>query len=99
MTTTDIVVTLAQVAAGGGLVQAVVAVMRRRGELRQLDRQSESLAVDTADQLVLMLRRELRESREELDDLRRDRDSLQRRLDALARGATEPRGPGAGKTL
>ncbi|KAB2346451.1 hypothetical protein [Actinomadura rudentiformis] len=84
MNTADIIVSIAQVAAGGTIVQAMVAVFRRRSELRQLDRQSDSVAVDTADQVVTMLRRELMESREELADVKQDRANLQRQVGTLS---------------
>ncbi|MEU5882164.1 hypothetical protein [Spirillospora sp. NPDC047279] len=84
MNTTDIIVSIAQVAAGGTIVQAMVAVFRRRGELRQLERQNESVAVDTADQLVGMLRRELVESKQELADVKQDRENLQRQVGSLS---------------
>lgn len=83
MTTADIVVSIAQVAAGGTIVQAMVAVMRRRSELRQLDRQTESVAVDTADQLVTMLRRELLEAKREVADLKQDRSTLLQQIETL----------------
>ncbi|MFG2003174.1 hypothetical protein ACGFNU_28840 [Spirillospora sp. NPDC048911] len=84
MNTADVIVSIAQVAAGGTIVQAMVAVFRRRSELRQLDRQSESVAVDTADQVVTMLRRELVESKQEVTDLKQDRADLQRQIGTLS---------------
>lgn len=80
----DIVVSIAQVAAGGTVVQAMVALFRRRGELRQLDRQTESVAVDTADQLVTMLRTELVDAKAEIARLKLERDDLQRRVGTLS---------------
>ncbi|WP_067483026.1 hypothetical protein [Actinomadura hibisca] len=91
MTSGDALVAIAQIVAGGGLVQAVVAVLRRRGELRQLDRQSESLAVNTADQLLIMLRRELTESRQEVAGLRQDRAALLTRIEQLSAQVAEGR--------
>ncbi|MQY08311.1 hypothetical protein [Actinomadura macrotermitis] len=85
MSSADIVVSVAQVAAGGTIVQALVAVMRRRSELRQLDRQTESVAVDTADQLVTMLRRELLDAKEEISGLKQDRASLVQQIELLSR--------------
>ncbi|MBW8484883.1 hypothetical protein [Actinomadura parmotrematis] len=89
MTTSDIVVSIAQLAAGGTIVQALVAVMRRRGELRQLDRQTESVAVSTADQLVTMLRRELMDAKAEVSGLRQDRSSLAEQVERLSRQVSE----------
>jgi FtsZ-binding cell division protein ZapB len=82
-TGTDVVVSIAQVAAGGTIVQAMVAIFRRRGELRQLDRQTESVAVDTADHVVTMLRTELIDAKEETGRLKLERSGLQRQVDAL----------------
>ncbi|MCO6009755.1 hypothetical protein NE236_32770 [Actinoallomurus purpureus] len=84
MTTgSDIVVSVAQFAAGGTIVQAMVAIFRRRGELRQLDRQIESVAIDTADQVVMMLHAELVDSKEEAGRLKLERAGLERQIEAL----------------
>ncbi|WP_018656958.1 hypothetical protein [Actinomadura flavalba] len=83
MTTADVIVSIAQIAAGGTIVQAVVAVLRRRSELRQLDRQSESLAVETADRLVGMLRAEMLAAHEQIAALRTERTALLRQIDDL----------------
>jgi regulator of replication initiation timing len=92
MTTgTDIVVSIAQVAAGGTIVQAMVAIFRRRGELRQLDRQTESVAIDTADQVVTMLRTELIDAREENGRLKLERAGLQRRIEVLTEEVSNTR--------
>jgi FtsZ-binding cell division protein ZapB len=82
-TGSDIVVSIAQVAAGGTIVQAMVALFRRRGELRQLDRQTESVAIETADHVVTMLRTELDGAKEDNGRLRLERASLQRQVEAL----------------
>lgn len=82
---TDVVVSIAQVAAGGTIVQAMVALFRRRSELRQLDRQTESVAVDTADQVVTMLRTELVDAKAEIARLKHERDEMERHADALGR--------------
>jgi chromosome segregation ATPase len=67
----DVLVAIAQVAAGGTLAQGVMAFVRRRSELRQLDRETDSVAVDTADKLLTMLRTELESAKAESADLRR----------------------------
>lgn len=83
MKTADVIVSIAQVAAGGTIVQAMVAVMRRRSELRQLDRQSESVAVGTADQVVTMLRRELVDAKQDVAELKQERANLLRQVESL----------------
>lgn len=60
----QVLVAVAQVAAGGTIVQGVVALVRRRSELRKLDRESDSVAVETADRLMVMLRTELAETKQ-----------------------------------
>jgi galactose-1-phosphate uridylyltransferase len=64
--TTTVFVSIAQVAAGGTIVQALLAVTRRRN-LRELD--SNSTAGDAVDQVVGMLRTELRDAKAEITDL------------------------------
>lgn len=70
MTWTEIAVAVAQVAAGGGIVQAVLALTRRRSELRKLDRDADAVHVETADQLLGMLRAELNDAKVELREAR-----------------------------
>lgn len=82
---TDVVVSIAQVAAGGTIVQAMVALFRRRSELRQLDRQTESVAVDTADQVVTMLRTELVDAKAEIARLKGEREAMERQAGELGR--------------
>ncbi|MEU1393661.1 MULTISPECIES: hypothetical protein [unclassified Nonomuraea] len=65
-------VAVAQVAAGGTIVQGVVALIRRRSELRQLDRSSDSVAVETADHVVNLLRTELDATKAENAALKTD---------------------------
>jgi capsule polysaccharide export protein KpsE/RkpR len=80
----DVVVNIATVATGGTVVQGVVLLLRRRSELRQLDAQSDQVAVETAGQLVVMLRGELAEKKTELQDLRTDRDTWRSQVADLA---------------
>lgn len=61
----EVLVAVAQVAAGGTIVQGVVAFVRRRSELRQLDRAADSVAVDTADKMIVMLRGELEATKQQ----------------------------------
>lgn len=84
MTWTDILVSVAQVAAGGGIVQAVLAFTRRRPELRQLDRTTDSVAVETADHVVGMLRTELDAAKAENAELKKALADQQRQIQALA---------------
>lgn len=79
----QVLISIAQVALGGGLVQAVMAFSRRR-QLRQLDRQTDSVAVGTANDVVTMLRTELNVAKEEIADLRKERADQQRQILALA---------------
>lgn len=80
----DVLVSVAQVAAGGTIVQAVVAFTRRRSELRQLDRSSDSVAVETADHVVQLLRGELDDAKAENASLKKDLADQQRQLQSLA---------------
>lgn len=80
----DVAVNIATVATGGSVVQGVMMLLRRRGELRQLDTQSDQLAVETAGQLVAMLRGELAEKKTEIRELRTDRDTWRAQAAELA---------------
>ncbi|MFB4273021.1 hypothetical protein [Nonomuraea sp. GTA35] len=84
MTWTEVLVSIAQVAAGGGIVQAIMAITRRRRDLRQLDRQTDSVAVETADKVVNMLRTELDTAKAEIAELRQERADQQRQIQQLA---------------
>lgn len=83
----DVVVAIAQVAAGGTIVQGVMALLRRRSELRQLDSQTDSVAIETANHVMGMLRKELDDAKAELAQLKRDheaeRQDLQRQIQKL----------------
>jgi chromosome segregation ATPase len=68
----DVFVSIAQVAAGGGLVQGALAFFRRRGELRQLDTQSDNVIVGTAEHVITMLRTELDDAKDEIKQLKTD---------------------------
>lgn len=76
MTWSEAAVTVAQVAAGGGIVQAILALTRRRAELRRLDRDTDSVAVETADQVMGILRRELVAAKDELTAAREAMDRM-----------------------
>lgn len=80
----DVAVSVAQVAAGGTIVQAVMALTRRRSELRQLDRGSDSVAVETADHVVAMLRTELDLTKAENVELKTQMADQQRQILVLA---------------
>ncbi|MBB2914847.1 putative RNase H-like nuclease (RuvC/YqgF family) [Streptosporangium becharense] len=84
MNWTAVLVAIAQVAVGGGIVQAVIAFTRRRAELRQLDRQSDSVAVEAASSVVGMLRTELDATKAENKELRSAVADQQRQIQALA---------------
>lgn len=72
MKTSDVLVSIAQVAAGGTIVQGFVALIRRRSELRQLDRNTDSVVVETAEHLVGVLRVELDATKAENKQLKAD---------------------------
>lgn len=80
----DVLVSVAQVAAGGTIVQAVVALTKRRSELKQLDRGSDSVAVETADHVVELVRKELDAAIAENTRLKTDLADQQRQILALA---------------
>lgn len=80
----DVLVSVAQVAAGGTIVQAVVALTKRRSELKQLDRSSDSVAVETADHVVVLLRTELNDTKAENKELKAQLGDQQRQILALA---------------
>jgi septal ring factor EnvC (AmiA/AmiB activator) len=80
----QVLVSIAQVAAGGSIVQGFLALARRRTELRQLDRQVDSVAVETADRLVSMQRAELETREKQIAELTQSREDLRRQLAVLA---------------
>jgi predicted RNase H-like nuclease (RuvC/YqgF family) len=80
----DVAVSVAQVAAGGTIVQAVVALTKRRSELKQLDRGSDSVAVETADHVVGLVREELDTAKAENRELKKELADQQRQIQALA---------------
>ncbi|GAA3039716.1 hypothetical protein [Streptosporangium longisporum] len=65
MTWADAAVFIAQGIVGGGIVQAFIAITKRRSELRQLDRGTDSVMVETASGVVTMLRTELESAKSE----------------------------------
>jgi peptidoglycan hydrolase CwlO-like protein len=70
--TSDVIVSIAQVAAGGTIVQGVLAFFRRRSELRQLDTASDNVIVGTAEHVVVLLRDELDDAKDEIKQLKKD---------------------------
>jgi hypothetical protein len=70
--TSDVIVSIAQVAAGGTIVQGILAFFRRRTELRQLDTQADNVIVGSAEHLVVMLREELTETKAEMRQSKKD---------------------------
>jgi hypothetical protein len=85
--TSDVIVSIAQVAAGGTIVQGLLAFFRRRTELRQLDTESDNVIVGTAEHVVLLLRTELDDAKDEIKQLKTDhaseRADMQRQLSRL----------------
>jgi predicted RNase H-like nuclease (RuvC/YqgF family) len=91
MTWGDVLVSVAQVAAGGTIVQAVVALTRRRSELRQLDRGTDSVAVETADRMITMLRAELESTKAENAQLKAELADQQRQIHLLGERVSDLR--------
>jgi chromosome segregation ATPase len=85
--TSDVIVSIAQVAAGSTIVQGILAFFRRRSELRQLDTASDSVIVGTAEHVITLLRTELDAAKAEIKQLKTDhaaeRADLQRQLTRL----------------
>jgi chromosome segregation ATPase len=85
--TSDVIVSIAQVAAGGTIVQGLLAFFRRRSELRQLDTNSDNVIVGTAEHVITMLRTELDDAKDEIKQLKTDhaaeRADMQRQLSRL----------------
>lgn len=69
----DVIVSVFQVALGGTIVQGVLAFFRRRSELRQLDTASDNVIVGTAEHVVTLLRTELDDAKAEIKQLKKDR--------------------------
>ena len=91
----DIFVSIAQVAAGGGLVQGVMAFVRRRSELRQLDTSSDNVIVGTAEHVINLLRTELDDAKTEIKQLKTDhtaeRADMQRQIARLGEDVSKVR--------
>jgi predicted RNase H-like nuclease (RuvC/YqgF family) len=83
VTWTEILISIAQVAAGGGVVQAIMAWSRRR-QLRQMDRETDSVAVRTANEVVGTLRTELADAKAENAVLKQTLADQQRQIQGLA---------------
>jgi len=84
---------VAKVAVGGSLAQAIVTLLRRRSEVRQLDRETDSVAVETMEAVIVRLRSELEQvegSLAEVQDECRRKDAQVRRLsDRVVKAETE----------
>jgi len=93
--TSSIVVSIAQVAAGGTIVQAVMAFVRRRSELRQLDSQSDNVMIGTAEHLVIMLRTELTTTKADMEKeraaYRAEREDTTRQIEKLGQDVSQLR--------
>lgn len=83
MSLVNVAVAVAQVFLGGSLVQLVLALTRRRSELRQLDRQSDSIVVEGAEHVVQMLRAEVARAEEKITQLQVERNDLVRQIKLL----------------
>jgi len=85
--TSDVIVSIAQVAAGGTIVQGILAVFRRRSELRQLDTATDDVIVGTAEHVVMLLRAELDDAKDEIKQLKKahtaERADMQRQVTRL----------------
>lgn len=83
MSLANVAVAVAQVFLGGSLVQLVLALTRRRSELRQLDRQSDSIVVEGAEHVVQMLRAEVARGEEKIARLEIEKNDLVRQVRLL----------------
>lgn len=83
MSLVNVAVAVAQVFLGGSLVQLVLALTRRRSELRQLDRQSDSIVIEGAEHVVQMLRAEVARAEEKITQLQVERNDLVRQIKLL----------------
>lgn len=82
--TSDVVRFILQVAAvfaGGGSVQGLIFLLRRRGELRQLDTGSDATALNAANAYIVTLQAGDKTLREELDAAKAELRSADRRAD------------------
>jgi hypothetical protein len=82
---TDVLISVAQIAFGGSIVQAGVAYFRRKPELRKLDEEADSVAVSTAEKLVLMLRAQVLAMRDDAEDQAGKYKAVVERLDEVDR--------------
>jgi len=82
--TQEAVVRVAEIALGGSIVQAIVAFLRRRGEARQLDRETDSIAVDTAEKTVLLVRSQLEQATNRVNELEDELEDRTREITRLA---------------
>jgi SMC interacting uncharacterized protein involved in chromosome segregation len=55
----QIVTSIASVTIGGSIVQALLAVSRRRSDMRKVDTGSDSIAIHNANDVVVMMRQEM----------------------------------------
>jgi peptidoglycan hydrolase CwlO-like protein len=72
LNTPSVIVSILQVAAGGTIVQGVLAFFRRRSELRQLDTAADNVIVGSAEHVVVLLRTELDDAKDEIKQLKKD---------------------------
>lgn len=97
--TSDVIVSIAQVAAGGTIVQGVLAFFRRRSELRQLDTASDNVIVGTAEHVITLLRTELDDAKDEIKQLKKDqqieRADFQRQITRLGEDVSKVRAENA----
>jgi FtsZ-binding cell division protein ZapB len=87
----DVFVSIAQVAAGGGLVQGIMAFLRRRTELRQLDTASDNVIVGTAKDVIELLHAELNGAKNEIKQLKDERADMQRQITRLGEDVSNVR--------
>lgn len=84
---------VAKVAVGGSLAQAVVTLLRRRSEVRQLDRETDSVAVETMESVIVRLHSELDHTKADFVQVNEEccrKDAQVRRLsDRVVKAETE----------
>ncbi|MGH8906097.1 MAG: hypothetical protein ACRD0K_06205 [Egibacteraceae bacterium] len=72
----DFLSRVAPVFIGGGAVQAVLALSKRRGESRQLDRQTDSVAVESTERAIRVVNQQLDRAMQQIEE--RDTDLAER---------------------
>lgn len=78
-----------KVAAGGGIVQALLAYVRSREDSRKTAGEAQSVVVGTMESIVIRLRSELSDAERQLSSLRRQVEFRDREIERLAEQVVE----------